>query len=139
MNTRSSIRSARRPHRNGLALCKRHHAAFDRYLIGVTPDLEVTVRLDVLAEIDGPTLQHGLQGFRAGASTCRAPTTSSPIATSSPSATPSSAAPADRQRMDTPSTLSGARNPRGTRGTASTLLLGARRFPSAFLPSGLAQ
>jgi hypothetical protein len=41
-------------------LCKLHHAAFDRYLIGGTPDLEVTVRLDVLAEIDGPMLQHGL-------------------------------------------------------------------------------
>jgi putative restriction endonuclease len=25
---------------NGVALCKLHHAAFDRYLIGVTPDLE---------------------------------------------------------------------------------------------------
>jgi len=49
---------------NGLALCKLHHAAFDRYLIGVTPDLAVTVRLDVLAEIDGPMLQHGLQGFQ---------------------------------------------------------------------------
>ena len=49
---------------NGLALCKLHHAAFDRYLIGVTPDLEVTVRLDVLQEIDGPMLQDGLQGFQ---------------------------------------------------------------------------
>jgi len=49
---------------NGLALCKLHHAAFDRYLIGVTPDLEVTVRLDVLEEIDGPMLLHGLQGFQ---------------------------------------------------------------------------
>ena len=51
-------------HSNGLALCKLHHAAFDRYLIGVTPDLEVTVPLDVLEEIDGPMLQHGLQGFQ---------------------------------------------------------------------------
>jgi putative restriction endonuclease len=49
---------------NGLALCKLHHAAFDRYIIGVTPDLEVTVRLDVLEEIDGPMLRHGLQGFQ---------------------------------------------------------------------------
>jgi len=32
---------------NGLALCKLHHAAFDANIIGVTPDLEVTVRLDV--------------------------------------------------------------------------------------------
>ena len=49
---------------NGLALCKLHHAAFDSYIIGVTPDLEVTVRLDVLEEIDGPMLLHGLQGFQ---------------------------------------------------------------------------
>ena len=49
---------------NGLALCKLHHAAFDAYIIGVTPDLEVKVRLDVLEEIDGPMLQHGLQGFQ---------------------------------------------------------------------------
>ena len=49
---------------NGLALCKLHHAAFDAYIIGVTPDLEVTVRLDVLQEIDGPMLQYGLQGFQ---------------------------------------------------------------------------
>ena len=49
---------------NGLALCKLHHAAFDANIIGVTPDLEVTVRLDVLQEIDGPMLQHGLQGFQ---------------------------------------------------------------------------
>ena len=49
---------------NGLALCKLHHAAFDCYIIGVTPDLEVKVRLDVLEEIDGPMLHHGLQGFQ---------------------------------------------------------------------------
>jgi putative restriction endonuclease len=49
---------------NGLALCKLHHAAFDSYIIGVTPDLEVKVRLDVLEEIDGPMLLHGLQGFQ---------------------------------------------------------------------------
>src|SRR6266852_2359712 len=49
---------------NGLALYKLHHAAFDSYIIGVTPDLEVKVRLDVLEEIDGPMLQHGLQGFQ---------------------------------------------------------------------------
>jgi len=47
-----------------MALCKLHHAAFDAYIIGVTPDLEVKVRLDVLEEIDGPMLQHGFQGFQ---------------------------------------------------------------------------
>lgn len=46
---------------NGLALCKIHHAAFDRYILGVTPDYEIKVRDDILKEIDGPMLQHGLQ------------------------------------------------------------------------------
>jgi putative restriction endonuclease len=48
---------------NGLALCKLHHAAFDCHIIGVNPDYRVEVRLDVLEEVDGPMLQHGLQGF----------------------------------------------------------------------------
>jgi putative restriction endonuclease len=48
---------------NGLALCTLHHAAFDTYLIGITPDYEVEVRRDVLEEKDGPMLIHGLQGF----------------------------------------------------------------------------
>lgn len=30
----------------------------------MTPDLEVKIRLDVLEEIDGPMLLHGLQGFQ---------------------------------------------------------------------------
>lgn len=48
---------------NGLALCKLHHAAFDRHILGVRPDLVIEVRTDILAEIDGPMLRHGLQGF----------------------------------------------------------------------------
>ena len=46
---------------NGLALCKLHHAAFDSLLLGVTPDYYIIVRDDVLEEIDGPILKHGLQ------------------------------------------------------------------------------
>jgi len=46
---------------NGLALCKLHHAAFDRFLIGVTSDYTILVRQDILDEDDGPILQHGLQ------------------------------------------------------------------------------
>jgi len=53
---RSCGRKSRADSRSAVGLCKLHHAAFDRYLIGVTPDLEVTVRLDVLQEIDGPML-----------------------------------------------------------------------------------
>jgi putative restriction endonuclease len=48
---------------NGLALCTLHHAAFDRNVLGVRPDLKVDIRLDVLEEADGPMLEHGLQGF----------------------------------------------------------------------------
>lgn len=46
---------------NGLALCKIHHAAYDRNILGVRPDLRVEVQPRVLAEIDGPMLRHGLQ------------------------------------------------------------------------------
>jgi putative restriction endonuclease len=46
---------------NGLALCKLHHAAFDKLFIGVTPDYVIQVREDILKEEDGPILLHGLQ------------------------------------------------------------------------------
>jgi putative restriction endonuclease len=48
---------------NGIALCKLHHAAFDKYFISVTPDYVVEIRPDVLTETDGPMLKHGLQGM----------------------------------------------------------------------------
>jgi len=48
---------------NGLALCKLHHAAFDRYFLGIKPDYTVELRKDVLRETDGPMLRHGLQGM----------------------------------------------------------------------------
>ncbi len=46
---------------NGLALCKIHHAAFDRHILGVRPDLRVEIREDILLEVDGPMLRYGLQ------------------------------------------------------------------------------
>jgi putative restriction endonuclease len=46
---------------NGLAMCKIHHAAYDANIIGIRPDRIVEVRNDVLTEIDGPMLRHGLQ------------------------------------------------------------------------------
>lgn len=48
---------------NGLALCKLHHAAFDRYFLGIRPDFRVEVRPDILDEEDGPMLRFGLQGL----------------------------------------------------------------------------
>jgi Predicted restriction endonuclease len=47
--------------RNGLALCKIHHAAYDSHILGVRPDLVVQIRQDLLDEIDGPMLEHGLK------------------------------------------------------------------------------
>jgi putative restriction endonuclease len=47
--------------RNGMAMCKIHHAAYDSLILGVRPDLVVEIRADLLAEIDGPMLQHGLK------------------------------------------------------------------------------
>jgi putative restriction endonuclease len=48
---------------NGLSLCKLHHAAFDRSILGVHPDLHIEIRTDILREEDGPMLLHGIQGF----------------------------------------------------------------------------
>ena len=48
---------------NGIALCKLHHAAFDKYFLGIRPDFTVEVRNDILREKDGPMLMHGLQGL----------------------------------------------------------------------------
>lgn len=46
---------------NGLALCKIHHAAFDRNILGISPEYRIEIRHDVLEKIDGPMLRHGLQ------------------------------------------------------------------------------
>src|SRR5512138_428944 len=48
---------------NGLSLCKLHHAAYDSFMIGVTPDYVIHIREDILEEEDGPVLQHGLKGL----------------------------------------------------------------------------
>jgi putative restriction endonuclease len=46
---------------NGLSLCKIHHSAFDTNIVGIRPDCVVEIRADILAEVDGPMLLHGLQ------------------------------------------------------------------------------
>jgi putative restriction endonuclease len=46
---------------NGMALCKIHHAAYDRDFLGITPKLVVHINQRLLDEIDGPMLKHGLQ------------------------------------------------------------------------------
>ena len=51
---------------NGLSLCKLHHAAYDRHVLGGRPDLVVEVNAEVLEKVDGPMLVHGLQGFHGG-------------------------------------------------------------------------
>lgn len=53
--------------RNGLALCKIHHAAYDAGIIGISPDYRIGVREDILHEIDGPMLEFGLKGLHGNA------------------------------------------------------------------------
>lgn len=48
---------------NGLALCSIHHRAFDANVLGLRPDMTIAVRRDILHEIDGPMLKHGLQAM----------------------------------------------------------------------------
>lgn len=48
---------------NGLALCKLHHAAYDKSLLGITPDYEVRINQGILDEEDGPMLKYGLQAM----------------------------------------------------------------------------
>jgi putative restriction endonuclease len=49
--------------RNGLSLCKLHHAAFDAHFVGLRPDYVLEVRPDILREHDGPTLVHAIQAL----------------------------------------------------------------------------
>jgi len=49
---------------NGISLCKIHHAAFDKNILGITPDYIIKVREDILAETDGPMLKFGLQSMQ---------------------------------------------------------------------------
>lgn len=46
---------------NGMSLCKIHHTAFDRQILGVRPDHVIEIRADILEEVDGPMLRYGLQ------------------------------------------------------------------------------
>lgn len=46
---------------NGLALCKIHHAAYDRDMLGIDPDYRVAINRSLLEEVDGPMLRHGIQ------------------------------------------------------------------------------
>jgi putative restriction endonuclease len=48
---------------NGLSLCKIHHAAYDRNIIGVRADLVIEIKAEVLVETDGPMLEHGIQAM----------------------------------------------------------------------------
>jgi len=38
-----------------------HHAAYDQNMLGVSPDYRVSINREVLEEVDGPMLRHGLQ------------------------------------------------------------------------------
>jgi putative restriction endonuclease len=52
---------------NGLALCRIHHGAYDANIMGIDPDRRIHIRADILDEIDGPMLRHGLQEMHGAA------------------------------------------------------------------------
>jgi len=49
---------------NGISLCKIHHAAYDRNLLGISGNYVVHINHALLEETDGPMLKHGLQEMR---------------------------------------------------------------------------
>lgn len=46
---------------NGLSLCKIHHGAYDKNILGIDPDYRIHINEDMLKEKDGPMLEHGFQ------------------------------------------------------------------------------
>ena len=48
---------------NGLSLCSIHHGAFDANLLGISPDLTVSLAPRLLDDEDGPMLENGLKAF----------------------------------------------------------------------------
>ena len=48
---------------NGMAMCAIHHRAFDAHVLTVKPNYRIEISERVLAEHDGPTLQHALQNL----------------------------------------------------------------------------
>lgn len=50
-------------YRNQCALCRLHHADFDRFFLTIRPDFIIEVRADIPEEEDGPTLRHAFQGI----------------------------------------------------------------------------
>jgi putative restriction endonuclease len=75
---------------NGVALCKLHHAAFDRYILGIRPDLLVDSGWMSCARRTGPCSSTGCRGSRAYGSRSLTMRASSRIASGSPSDTRSS-------------------------------------------------
>jgi len=64
--------------KNGISLCKLHHAAFDAYFPGIRPDYVIEIRKDVLNEEDGPMLIHGLKDLNRKKIILPSPQTLSP-------------------------------------------------------------
>ena len=48
---------------NGRDLYKIHRAAYDSNVTGISPDLSVRGRRDVMLEVDGPILKNGIQAM----------------------------------------------------------------------------
>ncbi len=51
---------------NGMAMCKIHHAAYDRNFLGIDANYSIHINQGLLDEKDGPMLQYGLQAMHGG-------------------------------------------------------------------------
>ena len=48
---------------NGLALCRLHHGAYDRNLLGIRPDHVIEISPTLMTASDGPVLEKGIKAF----------------------------------------------------------------------------
>ncbi|MEZ0052488.1 putative restriction endonuclease [Mycobacterium sp. MAA66] len=63
---------------NGLSLCKIHHAAYDANLLGIDSNYVVRINRELMEEVDGPMLRHGLQEMNGRTITIPARTSDQP-------------------------------------------------------------
>jgi len=63
---------------NGLSLCKIHHAAFDKFYLGIDSNLKIHIKNELLKQKDGPMLQHGLKDMHKSEISVPAQLTSQP-------------------------------------------------------------
>lgn len=60
VDEQNTVRDGSATVNNGLTLCKIHHAAYDKRLLGITPDYEIRLSSEIDSTAPSPMLQHSL-------------------------------------------------------------------------------